>query len=254
GAEILDAPFQAAPGLIGGITDAVDEATGRIGGFITSITEIDLSPLSGVWGQMTDIWDRLAGIGMVLAPAIADLAGAIGVATAPLGLSTWSLFLGIVEALLPVIEFITDVLAVTAQFPADNQVLVTALVGAWTAWRVAMIVATAVKVGFLTYMGVANGLWLGQKVAIEGSTIATAANRIALVAHQAATKAWAAATTIAAGAMKGLKLALDFVARHPIITAVTLITTALVVFFTQTEIGQRIWQGFIGALQVAWEW
>jgi len=80
--------------------------------------------------------------------------------------------------------------------------------------------------------------WIAQKAALIGSAIAQAAMRVATIAATAA------------------QAALNFVMNLNPITLIVIAIAALVAgliwFFTQTELGKQIWQGFVDFLIAAW--
>lgn len=82
--------------------------------------------------------------------------------------------------------------------------------------------------------------WIAQKAAAIAHGVALAAQKIALGISTAAQWLFNAA-------MSANPLTL-------IVIAITAVVAALVWFFTQTEIGQQIWQGFVSFLGNAWQW
>lgn len=71
-----------------------------------------------------------------------------------------------------------------------------------------------------------------------------AAQRAAMVATRAVLIAQTVATKSAAAAQKALNFVMNMSPLAKIITLISLVVAGLVYFFTQTEIGQRIWQTF----------
>jgi hypothetical protein len=62
-----------------------------------------------------------------------------------------------------------------------------------------------------------------------------------------------AATTIATTVQTGFNIALDANPIGLIVLAIAALVAGLVYFFTQTEIGRKIWEGFTEYLKIAWE-
>lgn len=62
-----------------------------------------------------------------------------------------------------------------------------------------------------------------------------------------------AATTIATTVQTGFNIALDANPIGLIVIAIAALVAGLVYFFTQTEIGRKIWEGFTEYLKIAWE-
>jgi len=71
---------------------------------------------------------------------------------------------------------------------------------------------------------------------------------------RAATLAGAAATAIATAAQWALNAALTANPIGIIIVAIAALVAGLIFFFTQTELGRTIWQGFVDFLVSAWVW
>lgn len=69
-----------------------------------------------------------------------------------------------------------------------------------------------------------------------------------------AVKAWTFATTVATAVQKGFNEAVKANKLMLIVSAIAGVVAALTWFFTKTELGQKIWQGFMDALGAAWEW
>lgn len=202
------------------------------GGFAPLISSIP--GLSGVAGVLTRISSP---IGLVIAGILGliatspELQSAFGTALATvldavLSLAaTFEPFLNALIAALPaaaaaatvVLSGLAAVLVEVGHFIKDNKevlgVLVAALVAATAAWK--------------TYMFVKK-------------------------AHMALTKAWTAVQKAAAAAQLALNTAMRANPIGVIITAVTALVGALVYFFTQTELGQEIWQNLMTFLSEAW--
>lgn len=69
----------------------------------------------------------------------------------------------------------------------------------------------------------------------------------------AGSQAFSVATTVASGAQQALNMAMRANPIGLIVTAIAALVAGLVWFFTKTELGQKIWQGFTDFLQAAWE-
>ena len=76
----------------------------------------------------------------------------------------------------------------------------------------------------------------------------------AFVALKIGSLALAGAKWAVAAATGGLSKAMTLLTAHPVIAAIAAIAGGLIWFFTQTETGQRIWEGLMDALGTAWEW
>lgn len=71
---------------------------------------------------------------------------------------------------------------------------------------------------------------------------------------KAGMEAWQISTKLAAAAQWLLNAAMDANPIMLIVLAVAAVVAALVWFFTQTELGRTIWEGFVKALGAAWTW
>ena len=105
-----------------------------------------------------------------------------------------------------------------------------------------------------------NGTWLGPLAASLG-VLAGAMGVLALQSSIVAAGgflAWISKLTMLTKIQTAAQAALNLVMNaNPIflaVTAVAALVAGLVVFFTKTELGKQIWQNFMDALTVAWEW
>lgn len=115
---------------------------------------------------------------------------------------------------------------------------VVGIAAAYTGYKVVVGVVKGIEVARQAVLAITNGLMLAQFVRTKALTAAEAAN--------------AAATIGASGAFKIFNAVLNANKLAVIITAITAITAALVWFFTQTETGRAIWQGFTEWLSSTW--
>ncbi|TCN51781.1 phage-related minor tail protein [Rhodococcus sp. SMB37] len=106
-----------------------------------------------------------------------------------------------------------------------------------------------------------NSIALGIQTAATGaSTASIAANRLAMGAAaiasgvmRGAQLAGAAATGIATAAQWAFNAAISANPITLIVIAIAALVAGLVLFFTKTELGQQIWQGFVDFLSSSWE-
>ena len=95
------------------------------------------------------------------------------------------------------------------------------------------------KIALNTWAVMKNvGQWIAQKVALVASTIAQTAMRVA--------------TVIATGVQAAFNFVMALNPITLIIIGIVALIAALAVFFTQTEIGKQIWQGFIDFMTGLW--
>jgi len=94
-------------------------------------------------------------------------------------------------------------------------------------------------------------LWVAAQArtlaATVASTAAMIAQKVALIAQKVATGIATAAQWLMNAAMTANPIGI-------IIAAIAALVAGLVWFFTKTELGRQIWQGFVDFLGAAWEW
>jgi len=99
--------------------------------------------------------------------------------------------------------------------------------------------------GFLTQLQQSGPAMDALKAAIVGVVAVIAAYKTSLIISTAVTKASAAAQWLLNAAMNANPIGI-------IIGLITALVAGLIYFFTQTQTGQQIWQGFMNWLQSAW--
>lgn len=97
-------------------------------------------------------------------------------------------------------------------------------------------------------------LALGLAGTIAGLAGAVLAVNAGVMIYKATMVAWTVATKAATFAQKALNLAMRMNPIGIIITLIAALVAGLIWFFTQTETGKAIWQGFMDWLASAWEW
>lgn len=125
----------------------------------------------------------------------------------------------LVDALIPALETGAQKLEDFIGWVEDNQGLVKGL-------------ATAVGIAaaaFVTWRGAVAAITLGQK-------------------------AFATATALSTGGIKAMNAAMKANVIGLIVTAIAGLVAGLTWFFTKTETGQKIWQGFMDVLSTVWTW
>lgn len=126
--------------------------------------------------------------------------------------------------------------------PIALDVLKSAVVGitsAWAGYKAVMTVIKGIEAIRNATLSITNGLMLAQFVRTGALTTAEAAN--------------AAATMGASGAFGIFNAVLSANPIGLIVTAVAALTAGLVLFFTQTETGQKIWSSFVDWIKQAWQ-
>ena len=141
-----------------------------------------------------------------------------------------------IEPLVPVIQTIADGLTDFAYIVID---LINGDLDGWMGTVLDIAKPLSITIGALT--AAVAGLVLQQKIAAAGGFIK-----------------WLGTFSSVSKVATGVQAAFNAVMAANPIVLVTLAIAALVAgltyFFTKTETGQRIWQGFMDALGAAWEW
>lgn len=162
--------------------------------------------------------------------------------------------LPVLQPILNVLKQFAPVIAPIVLALGGFALAVAGINGAMKAWT-AITTAHQAVMGLLTGTTAANtgataantGAQNAGILARTRATAAMVAQKVAMVATSAATKAAAAAQWLLNAAMSANPIML-------VVLAIAAVVAALVWFFTQTELGKQIWQGFITWLGTAWEW
>jgi TP901 family phage tail tape measure protein len=176
--------------------------------------------------------DKLGGVAIALAGVI-------------IGIKTFNVLLGIAKLASVAWGAATGILTVA------KKALVVVMNGAIFAGGALLktIGAMIVAFGKAALASLKFAAQLGFKtVMLIGQAVHMAVNTAATIAMTVAQKAATVATQIATVAQKAFNLALKMNPIGLVIAAVVALIAALVWFFTQTETGQRIWQGFVDLL------
>lgn len=180
-------------GLTSG-ADLIDNVGKRIESSIKNVIKLVSDAFKGVsdgslvgdafvsmFDKLKDIFRNLGDIAGQIVPPIKDLIGTIAKASAVVGFTQWQLLLIVLDAVAKIVSVVlAPALAWLTQVIADNQLAVTILFGAYTAWRSiklgATIVATTIEMGRQIPVLAANTLAWGRntfaKIASKAETIA----------------------------------------------------------------------------------
>ena len=187
-------------------------ALGRFGAAI-------LSPVFNkgpqVFGAITTEVDRLT-------KAVGPVAGAIGNALTPLAHFGGDVIVATFKGLGDVLGGLATGVKNTFGFIADHQGVFGTIAAVIGGLLLPVLITTGVQ------LGIQGGLWLINTAAITAQTIAITA--------------WSAATKIAGAAQAIFNAIMEANPIFLIITAITALVAGLVYFFTQTQIGQKIWE------------
>ena len=127
------------------------------------------------------------------------------------------------------------------------------------------VASTAARIGAVAY-GIQNlaiaavngtllasvGAWIRSTAAIVANGVVLAAQKVAMVASAVAMTAYNVATKVAAAGQWLLNAAMSANPIALIVIAIAALVAGLIWFFTQTELGRTIWEGFMGFLSDAW--
>ena len=196
-----------------------------------------------------------------LGGALGSIATALGGISAQISAASWAAIAAVINAVTPILrDVLVPVLNDIAAFVQDNPGLVQAMVTAWLGFKTAGMATKGVG----TIMSGISGKVTATKTAISelksGASLAWSVLGEAksakgpIVGITTAITSSGTAAKVASGAQKGLSGAMRLLVGHPVIAAISAIIGALVLFFTQTELGQQIWQGFVDFLGTAFEW
>ena len=212
---------------LSGVADAGGDALGSIGESLGKIMEASPGIIAGLLGVLSDVLGFLGNNMELIAPLIVPLVGA----------------------------FIAWKAASRAQAAAQiavNAAQIKAL--PLTATNTGLTLANTLAVKSLnTEQLAAIGAQQGRAAATNATSVATTRATIAEKARTVATKLGTVASKAAAVATKLFGAAIKF-ATGPIgliIIAVTALVAGLIWFFTQTELGQKIWAKVWGAIKAA---
>ena len=186
----------------------------------------------------------------VLAPVILDLAE-----------MAVPLFVGILQILIPIVEFVAKVIEGMDEAFVKIGATVFVAVKAFALLRAGLAIGQGLMLGFTlaTYgaVGATYANTTAQKLGVivgnllNGTTLKGVAAKVAEKAALVGSKIAMVATTVATWAQVAAQKALNFAMKmNPIglvVMALAAVTTALIWFFTNTEIGRKI---FVGAFEV----
>ncbi|MGO3649347.1 tape measure protein [Agrococcus casei] len=263
------------PGL-GGFASKLGILGGPVGLAIAAFVGL-VAVTPELQAALGDLFAAVLDAGTAAAPALSEIAGVVGgVLVQALQIAT-PIIVGAITALS---GFITWV----AETPGVLQGLAIAVGAATTAWVgykavtgamnfVGMITGLYKKAAAFTASTVAKGkdlvvttqlramyardfvVAIGRQIAaVAASTGAWVKNTAVMVAQRAALVAAAVASRAVTAAQWLMNAAMSANPIGLIITAIVALVAGLIWFFTQTELGQEIWQGFVDWLVAAWEW
>lgn len=165
-----------------------------------------------------------------------------------------TLWITVGTKLIPVFRQIVDSLTAVVNWfgslSGTSQNVIVAAIG--IAGALALVLGLSIKTaqGIMSMIDVYKAL----NLAMLASKVQTIASGVAYAAIRGYMLAWQAATAIATAAQWALNVALTANPIGLVIAAIVALVAGLIWFFTQTELGQAIWQGFVDFLVGAWQW
>ena len=159
GATLAGPFYDQAAGAFTGVTDALDAMNGRMkpvmadfgswltGTAIPQFQEFSKSASDAIGNafasneiqsRITQTVTAFKGVidaGKGIAPVALDIAGALGKASSALGVATWDLFVATLNGVGAAAKVVTPPLEAISKFMQDHPAVVTAAVGAWTAFK-----------------------------------------------------------------------------------------------------------------------
>lgn len=257
------------------LRDAFDTLTGGVEAFraawVANDGDVTSSGFSGMMEKtantLRDVFDRLGNVGEQILPSIGPLlstvADAFGNVSGAIGISTWDLLLIALDLVSIALEALAPIISDVADYLADNEGLVTALVAAYTAWSLG---TKAIAFG-----GIIKGLAMSA-AGWARDTAATVANTASKVASKAETLALGAmyakdaiikgistaATWAQTAATKALNLALRANPIGLIITAIMALIGVFVLLYNKNEsfreLVNKVWAAIKNAIGAVVDW
>lgn len=225
------------------------EAAGKIGELIASLVDKAVDPT--VWEKVGTAFGQVADVARDIGPALGDLAASFATVAGAITVSTWQVFAAVLNALSPLISSVlVPLVEQVAKFAEQNPGAVQAIVTAFLGFKAVGAVAGPVKAASsaIKGLGTATSVLKGfgkaggalGKLGKVGGVIGKVGGQLAKFAPLLGRIAKAAFTLVRS--------------LNPIGLAITVVTTALGLFFTKTETGKRVWQGLMDKLKEAYQW
>lgn len=236
----------------------IGEAIKAVGRFVqafaaTGAFEAWIEILNMVVGLVRDV---VTAIGRIIAK-FAELA-THGKDASDFGTAVGNAFKAVAEAVKPVIRALDEV-ANWAANHADKVVTAIKLIGAAMLAVKGYQAITAGLQGIAKAAQAVGGAASGISKTVEfinemgglGATLKHVASNLNIV--KAAQAAWNAITTAATAVQGAFNAVMSANPIALVVIAITALITALVLFFTKTELGRQMWASFISWLQQAWQ-
>ena len=239
------------------------EAVGKIGDIVLALTDKALDP--GTWETVGDVFSTIKDTVTDLWPSIESLAGSFVTISSSISVSTWQILSDTLDALAPIVRdvlvpLVEKVAEFTEQNPGGVEKIVMAFLGFKGLKAVAGPVGTAASA-----LGTLGGAVKGVSGAFKGASIGKGLLNIMGMAKSVnpilsklggvvgtVFKAFWKIGPILTNVGKLFGSVIRFI--NPWVGAITLVVGALTWFFTQTELGQQIWETMTTAIAEGWQW
>lgn len=239
------------------------EAVGKLGDIVLALTDKALDP--GTWEKFGDIFTTIKDVVTEMWPSIESLAGSFLTITQNISVATWQILASTLEAIAPLIESVlVPLVEKVAEFAENNPGVVEKMVMAFLGFKAMGAIAGPVG-SAASMLGTLGGAVKGVSGAFKGASLgqgllnlmggAKSANPILAklggvvgTVFKAFWKVMPVLSKVAGIFMKAIRFI------NPWVGALTLVAGALTYFFTQTELGQEIWQGLVDAVTGALDW
>ena len=239
------------------------EAVEKIGDIVLALTEKALDP--GTWEKFGDVFSTIKDTVAEMWPSIESLAGSFLTITQNVSVSTWQILANTLDALAPLIESVLiPLVEKVAEFTENNPGVVEKMVMAFLGFKAMGAIAGPVGTAAST-LGTLGGAVKGVHGAFKGASLGQGLLNImggAKSANPILAKLGGVVGTVFKSLWKVMPVlskvagifmkAIRFI--NPWVGALTLVAGALTYFFTQTELGQEIWQGLVDAVTGALDW
>lgn len=239
------------------------DVVGKLGDIVLALTDKALDPAT--WETFGDVFTTIKDVVADLWPSIESLAGSFLTISQNVSAATWQILASTLEALAPLIESVlVPLVEKVATFAENNPGVVEKMVMAFLGFKAVGAISGPVGSAAST-LSTLGGAVTGVSGAFKGASLgkgllnlmggAKSANPILAKLGGAIGKVfgvlWKAMPVLS---KVGKFLGKGLTALGPWGIAISVITSALTYFFTQTELGQEIWQGLVDAVTGALDW
>lgn len=262
--EVLAPAAERVAGVIDSrLAPALGEGAAKLGDI--AVTLVESATSEETWKKMSDVFGSISETVARLWPSLESLAGSFLTVSQNISVATWEALTSVLNAAAPLIESVlVPMMEKTAAFAQQNPGAVEAMVKAFLGFKMLNAVTGPVDKtvsGLKNLTGAAkflSGAFKGQKLAsglvnVMGG-VKSANPLIAGMASKVGsfTKILAKTAPIFSKVATVALQAVRFI--NPWVAGITAVGGALVWFFTKTETGQQIWDGFVSAVTTGWDW